>query len=399
MISLGEMKNIIIDTLYDYSAYELPNICSSIGLEDGTCYEAFNSKRRYVSSRINSLNKEEIISVLHQMKERLDICLIPEEKYSYSISEVTKRDISDLLINGLDMTDSFQTSRVKILWHGRISELDFIKRVCDTSKIQVDDNRCNNFDEEFVRHREFNSDYAEDYFFTLDKLPYKNSDSDTFLKILCEMFHPAVRDENGYWKEFKEKISTLIKEDGFEFYVIDHISGREVYGYRKITFLDSNQTLNIDNLKKVSEEINSDYIYKQISIMEQNQKDNPTEAIGKAKELLETICKTILSRLEKEIDESWEIQTLTAKTYKALKLSPDDVKEGPLSQTVKQILGGLNSVSSGIASLRNSYGSGHGKVDSFKSLPERYAKLAIGSVSTLVVFLWETMLYQIEKSN
>lgn len=399
MISLGEMKNIIIDTLYDYSAYELPNICSSIGLEDGTGEEAFKSKKRYVSARINSLNKEEIISVLHQMRERLDICLIPEEKYNYCISEVTKRDVSDLLINGLDINDIFQSKRVKISWHGRIGELDFIKRICDVSKIQVDDSRCRNFEEEFVRHREYNSDYDDDYFFTLDKLPYKNSDSDTFLKIICEMFHPAVRNENGYWKEFKDAISNLIREDGFEFYVIDHISGREVYGYRKIVFLDSTQSLNIENLKKVSEEINSDYINKQIAIMEHNQRENPTEAIGKAKELLETICKTILNRLDKEIDESWEIQTLTAKTYKALKLSPDDVKDGPLSQTIKQILGGLNSVSSGMASLRNSYGSGHGKNEYFKPLPERYAKLAIGSVSTLVVFLWETMLYQLEKSN
>ena len=67
MITLGEMKNLIVDELYNYSAYELPNICSSIGLGEGTGDEAFKSKRKYVSSRINSLNKNEVISILHQM--------------------------------------------------------------------------------------------------------------------------------------------------------------------------------------------------------------------------------------------------------------------------------------------------------------------------------------------
>lgn len=40
--------------------------------------------------------------------------------------------------------------------------------------------------------------------------------------------------------------------------------------------------------------------------------------------------------------------------------------------------------------LRNAYGDGHGKTKSFKSLPSRYARLAVGAAITAVYFLWET---------
>ncbi|WP_185124876.1 abortive infection family protein [Jeotgalicoccus meleagridis] len=40
--------------------------------------------------------------------------------------------------------------------------------------------------------------------------------------------------------------------------------------------------------------------------------------------------------------------------------------------------------------LRNAYGDGHGKTKSFKSLPSRYARLAVGAAITVVYFLWET---------
>ena len=40
----------------------------------------------------------------------------------------------------------------------------------------------------------------------------------------------------------------------------------------------------------------SEYINKQMSIMLENQSTNPTEAIGKAKELIESCCKTVLEQ-------------------------------------------------------------------------------------------------------
>lgn len=57
---------------------------------------------------------------------------------------------------------------------------------------------------------------------------------------------------------------------------------------------------------------------------------------------------------------------------------------------LEKLLGNLSAIAEGMATLRNNYGSGHGKPASYKGLEERHAKLAVGSSITLVEFLWCT---------
>lgn len=59
-------------------------------------------------------------------------------------------------------------------------------------------------------------------------------------------------------------------------------------------------------------------------------------------------------------------------------------------ETIRRLLSNLATITSGIAELRNSYGTGHGKAASSKGLGPRHAKLAVGAASTLAVFLAET---------
>ena len=94
-----------------------------------------------------------------------------------------------------------------------------------------------------------------------------------------------------------------------------------------------------------------------------------------------------------DFNDSLELQALVKKTCKTLKLTPNDIDDSlPLSQDLKQILGGLATITHGLASLRNTYGSGHGKNAYYKGLEERHAKLAIGSASVLINFLWDCYL-------
>lgn len=54
------------------------------------------------------------------------------------------------------------------------------------------------------------------------------------------------------------------------------------------------------------------------------------------------------------------------------------------------VLGSLGGIVSGIAELRNYYGTGHGKASGTSGLGPRHARLAVGAASTLAVFLFET---------
>ena len=143
--------------------------------------------------------------------------------------------------------------------------------------------------------------------------------------------------------------------------------------------------------KSVEEAFSSEYINKQMSIMLENQSTNSTEAIGKAKELIESCCETILERNGITPNKDWKLNQLVDETMKLLEITPKHIPDTAKEATaIKAILGSLRGIATNIAIIRNAYGSGHGKSASYKGLQERHAKLAIGSSVTLVNFLWDS---------
>lgn len=152
------------------------------------------------------------------------------------------------------------------------------------------------------------------------------------------------------------------------------------------------------SISAIKEAFTSEYIDKQTEIMLSMQKENPTETIGKAKELIESCCKAILEANSINWDKKWDIPELTKKTRALLKVTPEDIPENiPCVQSMKGLLGNLAGIATGIAELRNIYGSGHGKSPSYRGLEERHAKLAMGASITLVNFLWDSHLRMCEK--
>lgn len=144
-------------------------------------------------------------------------------------------------------------------------------------------------------------------------------------------------------------------------------------------------------IKSAAANFSNEYIKSQFQLMAQFQKENPTEAIGKAKELIESCCITILERYGKTIEKKWDYNRLVTETRKLLQITPNDIKDNiPEAETMRSLLGSLATIANNIAQLRNVYGSGHGKSDSYKGLQERHAKLAIGCSMTLVNFLWDS---------
>lgn len=145
------------------------------------------------------------------------------------------------------------------------------------------------------------------------------------------------------------------------------------------------------NAATLKDRFSSEYLSSQIDLMLSMQSDNPTEAIGKAKELIESCCKTILDEKHTIWEKNWDVSRLAGETIKLLKLMPNDIPDSaPAAKEMKALLGHLRAIANSLAALRNPYGSGHGKSAKYKGLEERHAKLAVGSSITLVGFLWDT---------
>lgn len=151
-------------------------------------------------------------------------------------------------------------------------------------------------------------------------------------------------------------------------------------------------SIHIENLKDV---FSSEYISQQISIMISKQSENPTETIGKSKELIESCCKTIFEERNESYNKDLSVSKLVKETMKLLGISTDDMKKE--DKTIIAILGNLHGIAGNIGELRNEYGSGHGKSASYIGLKEHHAKLAIGSSTTLVQYLWDV--HKLNKVN
>ena len=145
------------------------------------------------------------------------------------------------------------------------------------------------------------------------------------------------------------------------------------------------------NATELQEKFSSDYLSKQIELMLRMQNENPTDAIGKAKELIESCCKTILDNKGVAWNKNWDMSKLTGETLKLLNLTPKNIPDSdPVSENLKAVLGNLRGITTKLAEIRNPYGSGHGKSASFTGLEIRHAKLAVGCSITFVTFLWDT---------
>ncbi|MDD9954964.1 MAG: abortive infection family protein [Anaerolineaceae bacterium] len=121
--------------------------------------------------------------------------------------------------------------------------------------------------------------------------------------------------------------------------------------------------------------------------------DDPDLAIGTAKELLETICKTILLEKGEGYDSREETFDLLKKVQKILSIMPEDIDNRAKGATaIKRLLNNLTGIVRGMSEVRNLYGSGHGREGRSSSLEPRHAKLAAGAAMTLAVFLYETHL-------
>lgn len=424
------------------------------------------------------------------------------------ITNLTRRDITELLTKGYDIDNIFSTDHfVFIIW-GRMTPVEFLNRLYPLKDLPSNDPRNKDAEEDIYFHVILNSnDYSENWPFDDERFPLKNGSDEDLLSFLSEIFHPEVRNDNIDWKTCLDKINVLLREDGYELYPKGQISGRDVYGWRDLTakrfyrlkenevtyflqlFNRSGYVLNFstpefdsftkkivnvglcsryglskgkslecfindgaeeevirlfralldyyetqpdyvneikgydskgalykkckDILNRLPEEseilvehaeelkvrFSSDYLSAEIDLMYRMQKENPTEAIGKAKELIESCCETILEQNGITPDKDWKLNNLVDETMKLLEITPkhipDTAKE---ANAIKAILGSLRGIASQIAIIRNAYGSGHGKSASYKGLQERHAKLAIGSSVTLVNFLWDSFERKSNKS-
>lgn len=214
--------------------------------------------------------------------------------------------------------------------------------------------------------------YVEQFYHSLDLTTWEDAHR------LLRVFESILNSTIAHNPEEAEKLSLFLKRDGFTYQ-----DGRILTAARGLPSVG--QSLNI------ATEFSTDYMLAQIERIQAAIDTDPDLAIGSAKELLETCCKTILADRGQPVAGNEDIPKLVKLTMAELELLPDDIPdEAKGAEAIKRLLSNLAGVVRGLAEVRNLYGSGHGRHGRASSVTPRHAKLAVGAATTLVVFLFET---------
>ena len=165
---------------------------------------------------------------------------------------------------------------------------------------------------------------------------------------------------------------------------------RDGYEWCQDQIVPSNPIPYTEDIVAVASRLEIDPLLVQMDRLKKAIDDDPALAVGTAKEMVETVCKTILEIMD--VDVPKRFPQLVRDTAKALSLHPDDISDSVKGASViRRLLNNLAQVADGLAELRNLYGTGHGKSGKVRGgVTARHARLAVGSAATLVEFLLRT---------
>ncbi|HMO12445.1 MAG TPA: abortive infection family protein, partial [Actinotalea sp.] len=139
----------------------------------------------------------------------------------------------------------------------------------------------------------------------------------------------------------------LLKHDGYRYEDGHIIAERQVRG--------------LEDLQHAVGPLDLPHLLQQIDRMRDAADDDPWLAIGTAKELVETVCKTILRERSVEPSGRPEMPELLKLTRDSLRLLPEHIDGGAkAADTIKRLLSNLGTIAQNLAELRRDYGTGHG---------------------------------------
>ena len=293
------------------------------------------------------------------------------------ITETTRRNLFDgLQLAGLG-------------WSGRFQQDDFLMRLFDLTKMPSTDHRYKNAAGDIHQHCVRNDDWEPSWVFTDSRFNLMWCADELLLRFLAETLHPVVRAEPGEVDQLHAIYNEHLSKDGWELYAATLVSGRPVFAGRRRGLRPDHA---VTTVKAAMEPLGAEYVSRQITRMYAAVDAEPDLAIGTAKELLETVCKSILAERGGTLDSSTlELPALIKATTKQLQLAPEDVPESAKgAESIRVLLNSLGTVAGRLAELRNLYGTGHGKHAAVRLVGPRHARLAVGAAATLVTFLFET---------
>lgn len=286
----------------------------------------------------------------------------------------------------LNIVDGMRLERVA--WSGALDDVEFLSRVFDLQRLPSTDSRYKDAAGDIWQHCINNDDWDRDWIFTDDRFDLIDGPSDQFLRFLCEMVHPVARPDRAEAIKLVSYFNEQLRSVGWEIYEEERIAGRPRFSYRQVSH---NGSRVVTRARNVADALDAGWMAKEIERVENAVERDPALAIGTAKELVETCCKTILTKRNVVFTKSEDLGDLTKKIVKELQLVPEGINdEAKGAENIRLILRNLTQLTNNLAQLRGLYGTGHGRDGQYRGLQPRHARLAVASAVAFIDFITDT---------
>ncbi len=148
---------------------------------------------------------------------------------------------------------------------------------------------------------------------------------------------------------------------------------------------DVNEVQALSVVEEIAVQTNILEFSKHVTRIRSGIRSDPEQALGSAKELLESVLKAIIG-LEGERSNK-DIHVLLKEAMRKLDLDAQQ-RDVPGKDTIKRTLNNLTQIVVGIAEIRNLYGTGHGRYKS-KELQIAHVRLVVNAAVAVASFLIE----------
>lgn len=290
------------------------------------------------------------------------------------------RDIRTNIMDGLRIEG--------VRWHGVIDEVEFLSRLYDLQKLPSNDSRYTDAAGDIWQHCINNEDWPDYWVFTDQRFGLSDGSAETFLRFLAETVHPVVRPNRDTTVKLVTLYNDQLAKVGWEIVEEEKIGGRPRFTFRKV---DNQSRRAVSRARSVADALDAGWMARAIQRMEQAIESDPELAIGTAKELVESCCKSILKQRGVSFSKGADLNDLTSLLVKELKLVPDGISdEAKGADNIRLILRNLTQLPHNLAKLRGLYGTGHGRDGNHRGLQPRHARLAVASAVAFIDFVADT---------
>ena len=275
-----------------------------------------------------------------------------------------------------------------VAWYGRLNDVEFLQRIFDLDALPSSDSRFETAAGDIWQHRINNDDMSDDWVYADKRLNLLHGSTENFLKFLCETVHPVVRLDRDESIKLCRQYNDQLRLDGWSLVEQELIAGRPRFVAQRLEMSGGRA---MSRAKSVADALNAGWMQKEIQRLENAVERDPALAIGTAKDLVESCCKSILALRGVAHSSKADLPELTKLVSRELRLVPEDIPNAAKgAETIKLILRNLTAQTQYLTELRGLYGSGHGRDGKYRGLEPRHARLAVASAVAFIDFVTET---------